>query len=182
MSKSHTWYHHPRCQQRDFSWNLRNFKVVTWHYQCHHHHKNNCIWYNLLSCLLFCRQIQTFNFGTIQYGRQTRHKAILEAVFNILAFQNGCHFGIATSFLTVSDTGRWIYQQNSHANFRYFEYFIDAIASIYIYMDPMPSSMMPWIRIYISIPTIPRYIRTTSVLMISSFVFQLSWKLFLFHL
>ena len=34
-----TWYHRPRCQQCVSSWNLRIFKVATWHYGYRHHHK-----------------------------------------------------------------------------------------------------------------------------------------------
>ena len=29
---------------------LRIFKVATWHYRCHHRHKNVCTWDNLLLC------------------------------------------------------------------------------------------------------------------------------------
>ena len=34
-------------------------KVATWHYRCRHNRKDNCIWHNLLCCLLFCRKIWT---------------------------------------------------------------------------------------------------------------------------
>ena len=49
------WYHHPRCLQCVLSWNLRIFKVVTWHYRYRHNLKNNCIWDNLQYCLLVPR-------------------------------------------------------------------------------------------------------------------------------
>ena len=45
-------------------------------------------------------------------------------------FQNGCHFEVVRNFFTASDTGRWICQQYSHDHFRYFEYFIYAIADL----------------------------------------------------
>ena len=49
-----TWYHHPRRLQCVLSRNMRIFKVARWHFRCHHHLKNNCIWDNLQFCLLFC--------------------------------------------------------------------------------------------------------------------------------
>ena len=52
--------------------------VATWDYRCSDHLKNNCIWDNLLYCLLCCSQIYTFNWTAIQYGRQIRHQAIFE--------------------------------------------------------------------------------------------------------
>ena len=50
-----TWYHHPRRLQCALSRNLRIFKVATWHCQCRHNLKNNCIWDNLQCCLLVPR-------------------------------------------------------------------------------------------------------------------------------
>ena len=52
-----TWYHHPRCQQCDLSWNRKGFKVATRHYRCRHHHKLNvfdviCYYHNLIIILL----------------------------------------------------------------------------------------------------------------------------------
>ena len=71
-----TWYQHPRCQQCVMNRNLRIFKVTTWHYRCYYHLTNNCIWHDLLCCLLFCSQIQTSNLTTIHC--QMRHQVVLE--------------------------------------------------------------------------------------------------------
>ena len=80
-------------------------------------------------------------------------------------FQNGCHFEVATKLITGSKDRGWIYQRHSYAHFRYFEVFIDAIAKILVeiwqfkvlglFWNLMTSSMISWIRIYISIATIP---------------------------
>ena len=45
-------------------------------------------------------------------------------------FQNGCHFQVATNLFTGCYAGSWIYQQDSHAYFRYLELLVDALAQI----------------------------------------------------
>ena len=49
-----TRYHHPRRQQCVLNRNLSTLNVATCHYWCRHHRKDNCIWDNLLCCLIFC--------------------------------------------------------------------------------------------------------------------------------
>ena len=44
--------------------------------------------------------------------------------------QNGRLFELAKNLFIGSDTGSWIYQQDSHWHFRYFELLIDAVAHI----------------------------------------------------
>ena len=45
-------------------------------------------------------------------------------------FQNSRHSQVAANFFTGCCTRNWIYQQDSHAYFRYFELFIYVIAQI----------------------------------------------------
>ena len=92
-----TWYHHPRRQQCVLGRNLIIFKVAAWHYRCRHHLNNNCIWHDLLCCLLFCSQIKTSDLTTIH--RQMRHQAVLE---------------------TESETESWLLQQHNYDYFLHF--------------------------------------------------------------
>ena len=59
-TKLWTWYHNQRCQQFVLSLTLRIFKVLRWLHRWSYHHKNNCIWHNLLCWLGFCSQILQF--------------------------------------------------------------------------------------------------------------------------
>ena len=74
-----TWYHHPRRIQCVLSRNLRIFKVATWHYQCRHNLKNNCIWDNLQYCLLVPRSSNKPVMLTIDL--QSRKVLFTEIVF-----------------------------------------------------------------------------------------------------
>ena len=53
-----------------------------------------------------------------------------EAVFNFQNFKNVRHIEVPTNFFIGFDTGSWIYQQDRHAYFRYFELLIVAQAEI----------------------------------------------------
>ena len=105
-----------------------NFKVATWHYLCRHHLKNNCIWDDLLCCLLFCSWIYTSNWTTIQYGRQMRHQAILQ---------------------TESETESWLLQQHRYNYFLYFSFCFILIISRLTELRPFkyqghPVSLWHW--------------------------------------
>ena len=80
-----TWYDHPRCQECVLSWNLRIFKVATWHDRCLHHHKKNCIWHNLLYWVSFCKQNTTICVLTY-WGRATH---ICVSKLTIIGSDNG---------------------------------------------------------------------------------------------
>ena len=58
-------------------------------------------------------------------------------------FQNGRHFEVATNFFTLSNTGSWIYQPDSHGHFRHIisEILIDPTADILaeIYLKICPT-------------------------------------------
>ena len=59
----------PRVRVELWSENVR--MVATSHYRCHHHHKNNCIWHNLLFWL-FC----SFQFYNHPIGHKMRSQAV----------------------------------------------------------------------------------------------------------
>ena len=68
--------------------------------------------------------------------------------------QNGRHFGVLTIFFTGSNTGSWIYQQDSHENFRYFDrrssWYIDgdiAISKFDVLCYLVTSSMASWLHV-----------------------------------
>ena len=54
----------------------------------------------------------------------------MEAVFNISKFSKWPPFWARQTFFTVSYTGSWIFQKDSHEHFRHFELFIDAVIQI----------------------------------------------------
>ena len=76
-----TWYHHPQRLQCVLSWNLRIFKVATWHYRCRHNLKNNCIWDNLQYCLLVPRSSSKSVMLTIDL--QSRKVLFIKIVFGM---------------------------------------------------------------------------------------------------
>ena len=68
-------------------------------------------------------------FGTIR-GDLFIYEVKLKLCLILQNFQNGRYFELATNFFTGSQTGSWIYQNDSHQYFRHFELLIDALAQI----------------------------------------------------
>ena len=64
------------------------------------------------------------------FGRSFNIWCQIEAVFNILTFSNGRHFELATKYFTGSDTGIWIYYNDSPEHLWHFKLLIDALAQI----------------------------------------------------
>ena len=113
-----------------------------------------------------------------------------EAVFNISKFSKWPPFWARDKlFFTGSDTGSWTYQKDSQKLvFPMFWTFdwgsssnIDRDISISKF-DLLCDLVTSWLRIYINVVIISWYPRTGSLMMISLLVFQLSWKMLLFHL
>ena len=137
-----TWFHHLRSQQCVLSRNLRIFNVATWHYRCRHHPKiilkdddyDICIYWRDIA-FATCSRSQPLlnmniegNFKAILWRHRWRHHHekyfwhSLGRSFHIWGKITGC------------DIGSWIYQQDNHEYFRYFELFIDALAQIWTYI------------------------------------------------
>ena len=124
-----------------------NFQVAQWRHQWHHHHEKYCFGYNLG---------QSFHI----WGQT-------DAVFHISKLPP---FWVRDQlFYQKYNTGSWIYQQDSHEHFQYFELLIDALAEILrrysnvkfdLFCDLVTSLMTSWIRIYTNIVTIPWYLYT----------------------
>ena len=147
-----------------------NFEATLWRHRWRHHHEK---YYYVIICdglfisaveMKVCLLFQKWPLYIFR-SRQT--------------FFIGCYIG------------SWIYQQGSHYSIS--DILIDALAQIltdiYIYIskldllcDLVTLPMTSWIRIYINVVIISWCLCTGSLMMIYLLVFQLSWKMILFHL
>ena len=123
-------------------------------------------------------------------GQSSHFWCQFEAAFNILTFSKWPPFWARNEIFTGSDTGSWIFYEDSHKHLWHFELLIDALAQILTellqfkvltyFWDPMTSSMKQSTIVCKGIFTIQWYICTLSLKMIY-FVLQLSWKMVFFH-